>query len=574
MHRLFFLIFFSFTFSNSSLASSNYAKVILLRGKVTFTTTKSNKKIRLKRGDKVPEGSLVSTEPKSMAKLLFRDKTTSIIGPKSTLKLTQTPEKSKDKVGVISLLKGKIRTKFIPNPLDPETGKSKLFIKTKTAAMGIRGTDFSAIYNPSMDLTTTITFEGDVLLGKLNPDDLTTGVKKRRPSEISFNQAENNLSESNDEEGSTLGPQELQERLEKAVTDEAAVSIKAGKFSSFNARNKTEGPSKPTILSPRQFKRLKKNQNFKEASPKEKRDLKKGKKYRPMVPPGMSPEIASAGEDASEKDILKSIGKNLLVETFNKELKKSSRNKSQEKVPNFLDGKNNKKANKAQKKPKPQSKKRRTTSKTKSISFKPGTIISPDGIPIEPPKGSQFDTTTGTYVMPSFLFKLDSGGNPVFATEGLKMNEKGRIVQDKKDKKVSKKKIEKKAKKESPKSKKNKKEKSSSEKESKGVDFKEVLKNVEKGLAKGKANFDSDIKQKKDPQSQRKNKNKKNNKSKKGKNKKGQSKDRSDKNETHKKGSDKGVDPTPPAPSPPPAPKPPTKRPPKIRPPNIFFKII
>ena len=55
-----------------------------------------------------------------------------------------------------------------------------------------------------MDLTTTITFEGDVLLGKLNPDDLTTGVKKEKTKEISFNQAENNLSESDDEEGSTL----------------------------------------------------------------------------------------------------------------------------------------------------------------------------------------------------------------------------------------------------------------------------------------------------------------------------------------------------------------------------------
>ena len=133
-----------------------------------------------------------------MAKLLFKDKTTSIIGPKSSLKLSQTPQKSKDKVGVISLLKGKIRTKFIPNLLDPETGKSKLYIKTKTAAMGIRGTDFSAIYNPSLDLTTTITFEGDVLLGKLNPEDLQTSLKRnisyqQKPDlesvdELSFNE--------------------------------------------------------------------------------------------------------------------------------------------------------------------------------------------------------------------------------------------------------------------------------------------------------------------------------------------------------------------------------------------------
>ena len=132
MHRLFcYLLFLSFIFSNNSFASPNHAKVILLRGQVTFTTTKSEAKMRLQKGDKIPEGATIKTYQNSMAKLLFKDKTTSIIGPKSTLKITQTPEKDKDKVGVISLIKGKIRTKFIPNPLDPETGKSKLFIKTK-----------------------------------------------------------------------------------------------------------------------------------------------------------------------------------------------------------------------------------------------------------------------------------------------------------------------------------------------------------------------------------------------------------------------------------------------------------
>ena len=68
---------------------------------------------------------------------------------------------------MISLLKGKLRTKVIPNLLDPKTRKSKLFIKTKTAAMGVRGTDFTSIYNPSLENTSVITFEGDVRLPKL-----------------------------------------------------------------------------------------------------------------------------------------------------------------------------------------------------------------------------------------------------------------------------------------------------------------------------------------------------------------------------------------------------------------------
>lgn len=556
MHRLFYyLLFLSFIFSDNSFASSNHAKVILLRGQVTFTTTNSIAKVRLKRGDIVPEGATVTTYQKSMAKLLFKDKTTSIIGPKSSLKLSQTPQKSKDKVGVISLLKGKIRTKFIPNLLDPETGKSKLYIKTKTAAMGIRGTDFSAIYNPSLDLTTTITFEGDVLLGKLSPGDLQTSLKTRRPRQVYLAQSTGELPEGSYQGEPPLKPEELQERLEKAVTDETAVSIKAGNFSSFNARSENQKPSSPTILSPRQFKKLKKNETFREAPPKEKRSLKKGKKFRPIVPPGMNPEVASAGEDAAKNFMLKNVGREALVEAFNKKEEKASKKRSKKELPKFLSGKKEQKPKTKKKKidsskSKKASPKNKSKAKNKAPTFKPGTIISPDGIPVEPPKGSQFDPSTGTFIMPSFLFKIDSSGNPVFATEGLKMNEKGRIVEDNREDK-----------KENPKKKKNEKKKTNQknqkkedDKKPKGVDLKDVLKKVERGIASGNSNFEKDIRQVKNPQ--------------------GSKKGNSQGKPGRKKRAGKGMD----SEKPPPAPKPPKpskskKKSSKVRPPNIRFII-
>ena len=67
-----------------------------------------------------------------------------------------------------------------------------MFIKTKTAAMGVRGTDFTSIYNPSLQNTSVVTFEGDVRLAKIDPTE---------------------VAEVNND------PIALAENLEKAVTD-------------------------------------------------------------------------------------------------------------------------------------------------------------------------------------------------------------------------------------------------------------------------------------------------------------------------------------------------------------------
>ena len=83
------LILLSLIFPTVSFSSSSGAKVIILRGEISFTLPNSNKKMSPKRGDQIPEGATITTYPKSMVKLLYRDKTTSTIGPRSILKLTQ-----------------------------------------------------------------------------------------------------------------------------------------------------------------------------------------------------------------------------------------------------------------------------------------------------------------------------------------------------------------------------------------------------------------------------------------------------------------------------------------------------
>ena len=125
--------------------ASQVAKVILLKGQVSEINSDGIKK-NLNKGDWVNEGSELLTQSKSFAKLLFVDKSSVNIGPSSNMKITAY---KKNEPGIISLLKGQIRSKVEKDLLqNKEEDKSKLFIKTKNAAMGVRGTDFIVGFDP------------------------------------------------------------------------------------------------------------------------------------------------------------------------------------------------------------------------------------------------------------------------------------------------------------------------------------------------------------------------------------------------------------------------------------------
>ena len=53
---------------------------------------------------------------------------------------------TKKKAGILNLIKGKLRSKVTKDYMNmSDKEKSKLFIVTKTAAMGVRGTEFQVI---------------------------------------------------------------------------------------------------------------------------------------------------------------------------------------------------------------------------------------------------------------------------------------------------------------------------------------------------------------------------------------------------------------------------------------------
>ena len=148
-------------FASTSHSASLPAKVVLLRGKVTSTDLQGQA-LALIKGSEVNEGSTVETQKGSVVKLIFSDKSLVTIGPKSKMILKRIQS---GQASVFSLLKGKVRSQVNKDLLKKDTSsekKSSFFLKTKSAAMGVRGTDFSSGYDPSTGATSLDVISGNV----------------------------------------------------------------------------------------------------------------------------------------------------------------------------------------------------------------------------------------------------------------------------------------------------------------------------------------------------------------------------------------------------------------------------
>lgn len=267
-------------------AAEKAAKAIIVRGSVEATV--DGKTIKIKRGEWLPEGAEVKTAKKSFTKLLFKDKSTMNVGPESQMKIDSFPEKD---AGIITLVKGTIRSKVTKNYMQiKDKDKSKLFIKTKTAAMGVRGTDFQVAFNPVNLNTSLITFEGAVAMAKL----------------------------------SALAGRVSQRALEAVVSSPDAVMVMRGQFS--GATPNTKKATLPVKISPVQLESLDKNDTLgaESAGETSSNDSKGPKKsFRSVVPPGMdsklvandSSSVDSVMSDTVGGDTVKAVETSVAAET-------------------------------------------------------------------------------------------------------------------------------------------------------------------------------------------------------------------------------------------------------------------
>lgn len=235
----------------NSFAADNVAKVILMRGMVKAKLP-DGAIIDVKADQSIPEGATVQTADKSFVKLLFIDKSQMNLGPNSQMVINAFPKKE---AGIITLVKGQIRSQVTKDYMEmDDKSKSKLYIKTKTAAMGIRGTDFQVNFNAENQNTSLITFEGKVAMAHIEKD--------MRDNKFD------------------------QQNLENVVSSDKAVYVTKGQISAVNL-NIAERAMVPTKLGTKQIEALESNETgLRDSSSNQESSKEASKQFRNPIPPG------------------------------------------------------------------------------------------------------------------------------------------------------------------------------------------------------------------------------------------------------------------------------------------------
>lgn len=228
------------------------AEVVKLRGDITQLSPGAKIARRVELGEKFVEDTSIVTGPKSFIKIKFVDSSELNVGPESKIVIT---EMKKDSIGIISLLKGRIRTEVQKDLKDPNS--NKFFIKTRSAAMGVRGTDFQTVYNPDNKVTSLLTYKGEVAMAKV--DEKTYDLLENAPKQTIVR--DELTKEPKIVETPAKKIDEVSE-LNKILKKDTTVLVPSGQNSfSSDALKKS---SLPVNISPVQLEALYKNAEFQE----------------------------------------------------------------------------------------------------------------------------------------------------------------------------------------------------------------------------------------------------------------------------------------------------------------------
>jgi hypothetical protein len=162
--RLILSVFAIFIFSLDTYA--NLAQVTKVHGHVTYLSPGMREAKELVKDQWLINDTSVLSTDKSFAILTYKDGSSLTLGPSSKIIVDQSANKEQK---IVSLLIGKMKA-AIKN--EKKTDDNKVIIKTTTAALGIRGTEFQTSYNPESKITSLLTFHGAVAMAKINPRDV------------------------------------------------------------------------------------------------------------------------------------------------------------------------------------------------------------------------------------------------------------------------------------------------------------------------------------------------------------------------------------------------------------------
>ena len=351
------------TFANEN----GVAKVIILKGKVqAFFKDGTSKDLAMDQW--IPEGAKLVTQERSFVKLLFIDKSEMNLNPKSEMVISSFP---KNEAGIISLVKGELRSKVTKDYMQmDDKSKSKLYIKTKSAAMGIRGTFFQVNFNEINGNTSLITFEGAVAMGGIERD-----LRER-----AFNQ----------------------DSLEKLVSTPNAVLVRDGQFSAVTQIS--EKALVPALLAPSQLESLKQNDGEKILNNPNKENGPEVKSFKSPIPPGADSTSFSNNNSELDKQVEKTSEQKDIVEKVTKTIQKD--------LPK-TDGPANGFFN----------------AETGAIKFPAGSVIDLKTVNvIPPPANAQFDPNTKTFILPTNFGKIDPVTGSYQPPQGLKLTDEGKFI--------------------------------------------------------------------------------------------------------------------------------------------------
>jgi hypothetical protein len=262
------LIFITLLFC-CNLFANEAATVLILRGEVKAKGA-DGKIFDVKKDDRINEKTIITTGDKSFVKLIFIDKSQMNLGPNSQMEVTEFP---KNEAGIINLVKGELRSKVTKDYMDMDKkNQSKLFIKTKTAAMGVRGTEFKVIFNSENNITSLITFEGRVAMAAID--------EGKSPANINNNQR----------------------ALEQAVSSPEAQMVTQGQYSGVNPNVGQGQPTEPVKINPQQLESLKANETgLREEKDPTAASSDATKTFRSPIPPGVESKTFANTNNSIDK---------------------------------------------------------------------------------------------------------------------------------------------------------------------------------------------------------------------------------------------------------------------------------
>lgn len=196
-------------------------KVKKMKGKAIY----KNKKW-IKTGDKLIAPGIIKTGTKSFVMLVSKQGKLTI-GPKSSLYITKSRPQNPT---LLQVIKGKIRGHIKKSNND----KYKMYIKTRSASIGIRGTDFLVVYNNKNHITSNLTINGEVDFYKKSDKQILSSLK-----------------EDLDKDSHYLNYDEEEQELRDELEHYNAVQVKKGTFS--GAYPTYVSPLSPTRISKKQI---------------------------------------------------------------------------------------------------------------------------------------------------------------------------------------------------------------------------------------------------------------------------------------------------------------------------------